>query len=633
MPLNLRASKKVKRFDMPVSYRVYEKRDRLSDARNVFTNQDRLDTRFGTSRKNAVALDGPIISLSSFIKTDGTVYNIAKVGTTLVSVSDTGAHTTIKTGLTASTKHRGTTLNNRHIIAIEVDGLFSWDGSTFAPLGQAAPATLTATIASGGALTDTNIYQAAITYYASSVGFETNAQTSSNVTASGANLRVALTDIPTAPENGLIDKIRIYLKNVTNDGEFLFISEQDLGITTFNIDAESTSTQQPPTLNGPPLAGGGKYLSLFNSKLVYSGNNSFKNDVFFSEEYLPDAYNPLDTQTVLSITGQGDVTGLAVGLFSDSSLDPFLVIFKRKSTHIYSEIAGQPKLVPISNQIGCVSHDTIQVKNGVVYFLSEEGWRAISNGIMIKDQQGDAITLGGGDIDDLFKTPGYVYEINRSNITGCFSVYYPTLDQYITWVAEGSNAAYSKAYVYEFETGGFKPYEFAAIATCATLGEDSSGRNIVMYGTNEGYILTHSILEPRSDVDSVGVEVSIPAFAVMPWTPGDDGDFDASYNFRELILRALVSSITLNVKTFLNFDLSDIIKYDYTFTDPNSGFVLDLSRLDEGVFGNERAIVTTRNDINRVGETMAIGFYQDTIGANIGLVAAQLDMSKNGNRN
>lgn len=633
MPLNLRASKRVKRFDMPVSYRVYEKRDRLTDARNVFTNQDRLDTRFGTSRKNTVALDGPVISLSSFVKTDGTVYTIAKVGTELVSVSDTTTHTVIKSGLTSSTKHRGITQNNRHIIAIENDGLFSWDGTTFTQLGQDAPTTLTATIASGGSLTTGDIYQAAITYYASSVGFETNAQESGSVTAAGANLRVTLTDIPTNPTNALIDKVRIYLKNVTNNGAMLFISEENLGTTTYNIDSESTSSDTPPINNGAPLAGGGKYISIFNSKLVYSGNNSFKNDVFFSEEYLPDAFDPLDTQTVLSITGQGDVTGLGVGLFNDSSLDPFLVIFKRKSTHIYSEIGGLPKLVPISDQIGCVSHDTVEVKNGVVYFLSEEGWRAISNGVLIKDQQGDTVTLGNGDIDDIFKTPGYVYEINRTNITSCFSVYYPTLDQYITWVSEGSNSAFSKAYVFEFETGGFKPYEFASIATCAAIGEDSTSRNIVMYGTSEGYIMTHSILEDRSDIDSSGAEVSIPSFAIMPWYPGDDGDFDASYNFRELILRALVSNTALNVKTFINFDLSDIIEYDYTFTDPASGFVLDLSRLDEGVFGNERAIVTARNDINRVGETMAIGFYQDAIGANIGLVAAQLDMSKNGNRN
>jgi hypothetical protein len=631
MPLNLRASKKVKKFNLPLSYRIYERGMKLIEARNVISTQDRLDTRFGTSRFNAVALDGPILSLSSFVKTDGTVYQIAKVGTALYSVSTTGAHTSIKTGLTSTTKHRGITENDRHIIAIENDGLFSWDGTTFSQLGQAAPATLTATIAAGGALTDTDQYQAAVTYYASDIGFESNAQTSGIVTASGSDLRVVLTNIPATAANAFVDKIRIYLKNVTNDGEFLFISEENLGTTSYNIDNESTSAQTPPEDNGTPLAGGGKFLGFFNSKLVYAGNNSFKNDVFFSEEDLPDAFNGSDTQTVLVAPGQGDITGLGVGLFSDSHLDPFLCVFKRKSTHIYSELGGSPRFVTISNDVGCVSHDTIQVKNGAVYFLSEDGWRAIFNGRLIQDEQGDPITLGQGDIDDIFNNPGFVYEINRSTITNAFSVYYPTLDQYMTWVGEGSNTAFSKCYAYEFQNRGFKPHEFPVIATCACATEDSTRRPIVIFGSSNGYIIKHSINEARSDVTPEGETAPIDAYAVMPW--GDDSeDFDATYNYRELILRAIVNSGTITVKTFLNFNFANLSDLDFTFPDPNSGFILDISQLDIGVFGDERAIVTSRADINRVGESLAIGFYQNELNTNLGLVSLQLDLSKNGNR-
>lgn len=633
MALNLRASQKVREFNLPVSYRIYEKGNKLIDARNVFSNQGRLETRFGTSRYNSTALVDSIESLSFLIKSDGNRYCIAKSGTSLYSVATVGAHTEIKTGLTAGTNHKGVVFNDRQIIAIESDGLFSWNGSTFSQLGQAAPATLTAAAASGGSLTTGDQYQAAITYYASSLGFESNAQISSITTVSGANLRLALSNIPPAAANTFVDKVRIYLKNVTNNGNYLFISEQNLGTTSFNIDEESTSTQEPPVNNGAPLAGGGKYLTIFNSKLVYAGNASFPNDVFFSEEYLPDAFNPNDTQTVLTVSGQGGVTGLATGLFGDSSLDPFLVIFKRRAIYIYSEIGGNARMVPISNEIGCVSHDTIQVKNGVVYFLSEDGWRGIFNGALIKNSQGEVITLGNGDIDDIFKSTGYVYEVNRSQISSAFSVYYPTLDQYMTWVAEGSNSALSKTYVYEYDTGGFKPYEFGTIATCAVLGEDTNSRPIVLYGTSSGFIMKHSIMESRSDVDSVNTEISIPTYAVMPWYPNEDGDFDASYNFRELMLRAIVSDNALTVKSFINFDLGDVENYSYTFTDPNSGFILDLSRLDEGVFGNERTIQTARADINRTAQSMAIGFYQDVVGGNIGLVAAQLDLNKNGNPN
>lgn len=632
MPLNLRAIKKVKRFNLPLSYRIYERGMKLIEARNVISTQDRLDTRFGTSRFNAVAFDGPIISLSSFVKTDGTIYQLAKVGTVLYSVSTTGAHASIKTGLSAGTKHRGITENDRHIIAIESDGLFSWDGTTFTQLGQDAPSTLTATIAAGGSLTTASVYQAAVTYYASGVGFESNYITSGTVTTAGANLRVALTNIPATAANALVDKIRIYLKNVTTDGEFLFITEQNLGTTSYNIDSESTSTETPPINNGAPLAGGGKYLGFFNSRLVYSGSSSFKNDVFFSEEDLPDAFNPNDDQKTLVIPGQGDVTGIGVGLYGDSHLDPFVCIFKRKSTHIYSELGGEPKLTQLSSEIGCVSHDTIQVKNGAVYFLSEDGWRAIVDGRIIRDEQGDPITLGMGDIDDIFSNPGFVYEINRSTIDETFSVYYPTLDQYMTWIGEGSNAAFSKCYAYEFASRGFKAHEFPTIATCACLTEDSTRRPIVIWGTSNGYIIKHSVNESRSDRDNDNTETSIDAYAVLPWG-SDDDDFDASYNFRELILRSIVNTGTVTVKTFLNFNFANLADSEFTFPDPNSGFILDLSQLDVGVFGDERSIVTSRADINRVGESLAIGVYQNELNTNIGLVSLQLDVSKNGNNN
>jgi hypothetical protein len=632
MPLNLRASKKIRNFNEPVSYRINDNSGKYLDARNVNSIQDRLDTRFGSSRFNAVSLGGSVQSLSSFIKSDGSRYTIAKVGTELISVSTTGAHTVIKTGLSPLTVHRGVTGNDRHIIAISSDGLFSWNGAIFTQLGQAAPVSVTTGISSGGSLVTTNVYKVALTFYASSIGFESNAFETTGVTVTAPNLQINLTAIPITAANALVDKVYIYLKNVTADSDYLFVDEIDLGTSTYTITEPPISSQTPPTQNGVPFDGGGKYLTSFNSKLVYAGNTTFQNEVYFSETDLPDAFNPFDNQIVLPIPGQGPVTGLVVGLFGDSVLDPFLVIFKGKSTRIYSEIGNQPKMVVLSEEIGCVSHDTISVKNGVVYFLSEEGWRAIENGRFASDPSGKAITLGNGAIDDIFQSTGYEYEVNRNGLAKTFSVYYPTLDQYMTWVSEGSNAAYTKAYVYEFAVAGFKPFEFAVPATCAVIGENASGRDMVLFGTNDGFILKHSIMEARSDVNSANTAVAINAYAVLPWLP-EDGDFDATYNYRELILKAIASSSPLTVKTYIDYNLSTAETFDYDFSDPNSGFILDQDLLDEGILGDERSIVSARMDINRVGESIAIGFYQSVINANIGLIAMQVDSSKNGNRN
>jgi len=630
MPLARRASQKARNFNIGVSYRVAERGDKFLDARNVISLQNRLDTRFGCSRYNATALSGEITSLSFFVNSTPSRYCLAKVGTEIFHAPTTGAATSLVSGLTSGSRHRGVTGNDRHFVAVEGDGVYSYNGTTFTQLGQAAPATLTATAAAGGSLTTTEVYQAQITFYASSIDFETNAFASSNVTVTAPNLQLDLTNIPATAANALINKVRIYLKNITTDSEALFIAEINLGTTTYSITAESTSTITPPTTHGAAPADA-KYIAIFNSKLVLAGYSAFPNEVYFSEDDLPDAFDDSDTALVLITPGQGAVTALAVGLFDDSQLDPFLVIFKRKSTHIYSELGGQPKFVTISNEVGCVSQDTVQIRNGVVYFLSDEGWRAISNGSMVKSS-GEAITLAGGDMDDIFKSSGYVYEVNRAGLSSAFSVYYPTLDQYMTWVSEGTNSAYTKTYTYEFDTAAFKPFEFFQPATCAILGENSTGRDLVLMGTSNGYILKHSIMEDRTDVDSSNAAQSIDAFAIMTWQP-DNGDLDATYNFRELLIRAVASDNALTVKTFLNFNTSLIQDNSYSFTDPNSGFILDESILDEGTFNDERTIVTARADIHRVGENMAIGFYQNIAEANMGLIEAQLDFSKNGNRN
>lgn len=632
MPLNLRGSEKFQEFNVPVSYRIYERKGKFLDARNVNSIQGRLDTRFGTSRHNTNSLGGKVQSLSFFTKADGTSYLLAKVGEELKVVSESGAHTTIKAGLSLNTKHRGVTWIDRHIIAIEGDGLFSFNGTTFTQLGQNAPTGASAAIAAGGGLTDANKFRAAITFYASSIGFESNALELPELTTTTGNQRITVSNIPTTADNALVDKVFIYLKDVTAAGEYLFIEEISLGTTSYNIDAESTSSQMPPTTNAAPKAGGGKFLASFNQKLIYAGNATYPNEVYFSEQDIPDAFNNLADALVIPVPGKGGITGLAVGLFSDSALDPFLVIFKRKSTHIYSEIGGQPKFVEIHDKVGCVSHDTIQVKNGVVYFLSEEGWRAIANGRFITNKQGEPISLGDGDIDDIFKSSGFVYEINRNGLAGAFSVYYPTLDQYLTWVSEGNNADYNKCYNYQFDIGGFTPYEFAVPATCATLGDNTSGRDVVFFGTNDGHILKHSIEEEYSDVDASNIETAIDAFAVLPWMP-QDADFDSTYNYRELILRAVTSEFPLTVKHYVDFNLSTSEEFEYDFTDSADGFVLDEDALDEGVLTDGRNIVSARNDINRVGESIAIGFYQEEIGANLGLIGMQVDASKNGNRN
>lgn len=641
MPLNLRGQNKIRQFNVGVSYKLGDQSGKFLDARNVNTIQNRLDTRFGSSRYNSTALPGRIRSLSYFEKSDGSKYIIALVGTSLYSVAESGAHTEIAVQMPENGVHRGITVNDRHVIAVHGDagyGLYSFNGDPekFSVLGQAAPTvTPTGVAGSGGTLTAGD-YKVAVAFYASEIGLESNYTESAAITV-GANGKITVSNIQSSATNNFVDRVYVYLKNVTTNSAYLYVAENGenglaLGTTTLEILAPPVSSQTPKTTHAPPQTGGAKYLAQFGSKTVYAGREEFLNEVYFSEPDLPDAYDDTGSQLVLVIPGDGGVTGLSVGLFSDSHLSPFLVIFKRKSIHIYSDLAldGQGTLVCINDKIGCVSHDSIIIRNGVIYFLSEEGWRAIANGRLLSNKD-EPVTLAGGDIDDVFRSPGYVYEVNRQLMDRTFSVYYPALDQYLTWVAEGINAAFSKTYVYEFDTKGFKPFEFAVAATCACLAKDSDGRDFIVMGSDDGYVIQHSINESKNDVDSSGNTVNIKAHAIFPYMP-DDPDFDATYNFRELIVHSILAG-TITVKTFLNYNAGNVEDGELEFVSEDEGFILDESLLDEGVFADERSIKPARIDINRVGTSIAFGFYQDEADGNMGLVSLQMDASKNGNRN
>ena len=628
MSLQRRATAIIKKFNLGISYKVAG--EKLYDAQNVYNNEDITETRFGIATFNDTSIAAPFLSLSYFKGDDGTRYRLAKSGTTLWNVPATGAATAVKTLLTSTTKHRAVTLNNRHIIAIEGDGLFSYNGTVFTQLGQDVPGSGSLSIVAGGSLIATNTYQVALTFYASTTGFETNAGELSQI-ATTANRTIRISSIPTTADNALIDYVRIYLKDITGGGSYLYITEIALGTATYDITAPATSTQTPPTTNGPVVAGGGKYITGYGKRIAYSGNGTYKSDVFISEEFVPDGFDNTDTSKTLSIEGQGPVTGIACGTFNDSVLDPYLVIFKKTSCSLFSEIGGSARLVLLDPHIGCVSHDTIRVINGIIYFMSENGWYRIYNGMLTKDDEKNVVSLANGEIDDIFSRTGWSKELNRAQFSNFFSCVYSTHKQYWTFVVEGSDTDFKKAYVYEREIRGFRAFTFDTAFTCATEAEDDSGNQIVLLGDTSGRLFKYSINNDLHDVDAAGSSASIEAFIILPFRLEDD--INSTYNYRDLTVRGLESDNSVTLKVFSNFDQSSNETGTYDFSTGTTGFILDSSALDIDSFGGERSITRSTIDINKTADTIMIGFYQDILDANIGLVSAQLQYNKNGGPN
>lgn len=650
MPLRLRAVRDLTALLFNgVSYEHNDDKHAF-DALNVMINQKVLDTRPGKSQFNEISLGAAVETISFFKNSSNTRYRIAKAGTTLYSVAASGSHTTITSSLTSGKKHRAVTMRDRHIVSCESDGLFAWNGTTWAALGQAVPAAPTAGVSGSGNSITASTYQVAYTFYSSTTGFETNiGAASSTVTVSGTGEQINVSAMATSATNPYIDKKRVYFKDVGNDGDWLFWEEVALATTTSTITTDATSTSTPPTKNAAPLSGGGKWMTIFNERLVVAGNNTYKNDILFSEQNLPDAWDDTDAAKTLYVSGGGEVTGVATGFFNDSKLDPYLVVFKARSTHIYSEIDGNVRFVPISDQVGCINGDTVRVEDGNVFFMSDNGWRAVVNGELLPQTLGTKEGKETGPIDDIFSNNGFVYQINKQNASNFFSVYYSELDQYITWISEAGSTTITKAWVWHKKYNAWFPYSFSSNWACS--GEDDNGEEVVYLCNDSGYLFTHSIREDtidegnptggdgfQLDVDQLDVDKlleqdlsSINAFIYLPWQNYED--WDASYNFRSLVAEAITGTTAIDVKAYVNYNRSEAYNYSLDMSGQQEGFVLDFSRLDQGTLTDGREKVRQTVDLNRTGINILIGFFQNTQSSRLQLLGAQLHVSKNGNQN
>lgn len=629
------------RANMPVSYRIGEDKY-MKGARNVFTNQGVLETRNGISRYNSTAFTTPPDSLSFFKDNNGNGYLLAKEGSSLYKVSASSSHTAIKTGLTDGQKHRAVSFGDRHIIASGSDGLFSWDGTTFSSLGQERPSAPTVGASgSGNTLTASN-YQVATTFYDSVHGFETNIGVSSSTLTVASGEQIDVSGIDSTAANAFVNKVRIYLKDITNSGDWLFWAEIDKGTTTDTIDSDPTSTATPPAKNAPPISGGAKYLAVFGSRLATAGNATYPSDVYFSEPYIPDGFDDSSTDRTINIGGEGPITGIAVGLFSDSELAPYLVAFKRNSFTIYSEVGGVSQQATSGvNGIGCVSADTIQVIDNDVIFQSTQGWHRISNGQLVGKKADKRSTkfIDGGIINDIFTREGFVYQLNMANTSNFFSVYYPTLDHYMCFVSEGASNNINKCYTYESEIGGFRPHEFQVQLNAAVLGEASS-KEVVYLAGEGGYIYKYSISETQgTDIDKDGTDYPIEAFALFYWL--EDDDMDASSNFGSFTVEALSQDNPVTVKYFVDWSLGEATDITYAFDNPETGFILGEAGvprdtdgiLDVNVLGDGRTTVTTSGNVFRSGQSLLLGLYKTAAGESLGFIKGQLQLNKNGNPN
>ncbi len=633
MSIRRRAARNLNALNLGVNYGTRAAGFRVCrDALN-FVSVDKVGrTRNGSARHNSTALDAKAESLSFFKQRDGTRELLAKQGTQIDKVAESGAHTKISGSntLTASTRHRGVTIGRRHFIG-DPSGLYWYDGTNFAAAGQSAPAAPTVAAGSSGNTLPASTYRVAYSYVASSIGYETNigAESSQVVIASGE--RIEITGMSTSATHPLIDKKRIYVRDVSASGALKFYAEIAIATAAHNVNSEVISSVVPYERNAVYPSGGAKYVEEFDKRLVASGNSNNQDIVYLSETDLPEAFSdtirPNDTLTSqIYVPGDGPVTGLKTGLYDNDKQRPYLCIFKEASTHIFTESDG---LVTISDTDGSVGQDTIFRRNGDIIFLSREGWRAIENGRLLTNQDDSSLNLGH--IDDIFKRRGWQYAANQTNMDDWFTVYYPTLDYAMTFSSLEGNTRLDRVYAYEFESAGFKPFSFPINANCGALGEDSNGAKTVFFADDTGYIFSHSVNSDYNDRDASNNKTEIKNHFILAWE--DAEDIGSSYQWLKAVLRGVESNKAITCKWWTNYDLGTPYSEDVDWTGTSQGFRLDVSQLDIGAFGDDREKKRAEVDLRTNGFNLSFGVFQDSVDSAMEITNIQLNFRKCGNRN
>lgn len=130
---------------------------------------------------------------------------------------------------------------------------------------------------------------------------------------------------------------------------------------------------EPVTDRSPPEAY--KYLTVFQGLMFGAGTLSNKNQVSWSDienvEYWP---FPNNQATVKGIDGDR-ITAIATS-------NDILALFQSRAIYILSGdvVTGSFRIEQLTNDIGCIAHQSIRDIRGMLFFLSELGPRAMSGG-------------------------------------------------------------------------------------------------------------------------------------------------------------------------------------------------------------------------------------------------------------
>lgn len=262
---------------------------------------------------------GDVRGLYKYYKTDGTDYLIGAVGTTL-EWDNSATATTIKAGLTEGARWTFITYQDIFIGMNGSDNPVKWDGESDATANTDGHRTADnlcadlgapfAELATGTDLDSERWYQYKVAFY-DDTNYQYCTSRSNAILTGAAVYNIALTDVPLGP-TGTTERY-IYRTsgntskaNVEADTSFYLVDTISDNTTTTYSDGESDATIEGDaepiwdtvaagTDYTPPV---GKYCEMAEERIFVAGNSTYRSELYWSEAYKPDIFNPVDLEKI-----------------------------------------------------------------------------------------------------------------------------------------------------------------------------------------------------------------------------------------------------------------------------------------------------------------------------------------------
>ena len=301
-----------------------------------------------------------------------------------------------------------------------------------------------------------------------------------------------------------------------------------LSTRTFHVHSFGVSNDETPSIG-----------VIHKDHFVVAGAPTAKNTVFYSASYLPENFTG---------TGAGSIqiTDQVIGL---KSFRDDLIVFCQNSIFKIVNMSDPASIavLPITRNVGCLSHHSIQEIGGDLIFLSPDGLRTVAGTSRIGDVELGSVSR---------QIQSIISEIAQSiNTFVISSAVLRNKSQYRLYYAPqtGQETA-AKGIIGTLTMNGFEWSETLGIAAPAfSSGFDHQGVEKAYHGDNEGYVYTH---DSGNSFYANGVPFNISAQYATP-----------NYDFGDIGTRKTLQYIKISTTPEGEVQPTLRVRYDYEDTD------------------------------------------------------------------